>query len=282
MTAFLGHAYGTKAPGHHDWREAIVVGDNVLASHARAVPAFRAVGPAGGQIGITLDFEPGYAMTETDADLAALDRWDAFRNRWFLEAILHGRYPAELVDWLEQRLGPLDLQAEPAAIDFLGVNYYSRAVVGDNPNDGPIAVRRASPTLPTTGMGWEIVPDSLYELLIRLKRDYGDIPLLITENGAAYDDPPPLTARSPTRRASPTSATTSPRSSVRWKRESTSGAISRGRSSTTSSGSGGTTSASGSCTSTTRPSGACRRRARSATGACAGSSSRAGTRAGAR
>lgn len=81
--------------------------------------------------------------------------------------------------------------AEPAAIDFLGVNYYSRAVVGDNPNDGPIAVRGASPTLPTTGMGWEIVPDSLYELLVRLKRDYGDIPLLITENGAAYDDPPP-------------------------------------------------------------------------------------------
>jgi beta-glucosidase len=189
VTAFLGHAYGTKAPGHRDWREAIEVGHNVLASHARAVEAFRAVGR--GEIGITLDFEPGYAMSDAEADVAALNRWDAFRNRWFLEATLHGRYPPELVEWLEPRLGSLALEPEPAAIDFLGVNYYSRAVVGDNPNDGPIAVRRASPTLPTTGMGWEIVPDSLYELLVRLKREVGDIPLLITENGAAYDDPPP-------------------------------------------------------------------------------------------
>ena len=197
VTAFLGHAYGTKAPGQRNWAEAFVVAHHVLLSHGLAVRAFREVGPRDGAIGITLDFEPGYALTTADSDRDAAQRWDAFRNRWFLDPIMRGAYPAELLVRLQDRLGPLDLSApddlEVVAqpIDFLGVNYYSRAVVADDPRDGPLGVRHAPPTLPTTAMGWEVVPDALYELLMRVAGEHEGMPLLITENGSAYDDPAP-------------------------------------------------------------------------------------------
>jgi beta-glucosidase len=197
VTAFLGHAYGSKAPGRRDWREALRVAHHVLLSHGLAVREFRAAGRGGGSIGITLDFAPAYPLSTSAADREAAERWDAFRNRWFLDPVMRGRYPPDLLGWFESRLGGVDLgpaddlavAAEP--IDFVGVNYYSRAVVGDNPNDGPLGVRQAPATLPTTGMGWEIAPDALRDLLVRIKREYGDIPILITENGSAYDDPAP-------------------------------------------------------------------------------------------
>jgi beta-glucosidase len=197
VTTFQGHAYGTKAPGRRDWREALRVGHNLLLSHGLAMQAFRAAGPPGGSVGITLDFSPGYPATDSDADREAARRWDGFRNRWFLDAVLRGAYPGDLVEWYESRLGPLesgtgdDLAVVAEPIDFLGVNYYSRAVVHDDPADHPLAIGHAPPALPTTGMGWEVVPDALYELLLRIAREYGDIPILITENGSAYDDPVP-------------------------------------------------------------------------------------------
>jgi beta-glucosidase len=197
VTAFLGHAYGTKAPGRRDWGEALRVGHHVLLSHGLAVAAFRQVRPAVGSIGITLDLSPGYPATNTEGDHRAAERWDAFKNRWFLEAVLRGEYPSDLLAWYESRLGPLelgtekDLELASEAIDFLGVNYYSRAVVHEDLSEEPLGLAHPAPTAPTTGMGWEVAPDALYELLVRIKRDYGDIPIFITENGSAYDDPVP-------------------------------------------------------------------------------------------
>jgi beta-glucosidase len=197
VTAFLGHAYGTKAPGRRDWREAIQVAHHVLLSHGSAVRAFRAFAPPSGSIGISLDFWPAAPASESAADRAATERWEAFRNRWFLDAVVRGEYPRELLRWFEAHLGSLtlgapgDLDVASEPIDFLGVNYYSRAVVGDNPNDGPLAVRQVEPTAPITQMGWEIAPDALHDLLVWIKRDYGDLPILITENGSAYEDPTP-------------------------------------------------------------------------------------------
>ena len=197
VTAFLGHAYGTKAPGRRDWREALHVAHHLLLSHGLAVRAFRAAARPSATIGIALDFAPGVGKTASDADRGAARRWDAFRNRWFLDPVIRGEYPSDLVETLEASLGPLelgrrdDLEAAAEPIDFLGVNYYSRAVVSDDPTDGPISVRHASPTLPTTGMGWEVAPDALYDLLVRITREYAGIPILITENGAAYEDAAP-------------------------------------------------------------------------------------------
>jgi beta-glucosidase len=189
VTAFLGHAYGTKAPGHRDWHEALRVAHHVLLSHGLAVRAFRTRGPRDGSIGISLDFWPAVPITDSPADLEAVQRWDAFRNRWFLDPVLHGEYPRDLVEWFEAELGALetgaaaDLGIASEPIDFLGVNYYSRAVIGDDARATPLCVRQAEPAPPTTGMGWAVAPGELHHLLVRLKRDYGEIPILITENG---------------------------------------------------------------------------------------------------
>jgi beta-glucosidase len=196
VTAFLGHAYGTKAPGRRDWGEALRVAHHALLSHGLAVEAFRELVPTGA-IGITLDFTPARALTGSADDGEAAERWDLFRNRWFLDAVLRGAYPESLFAWFESRLGRLelgphsDLELVSAPIDFLGCNYYSRAVVYADPEEQPLELAQAAPAVPTTGMGWEVAPESLYELLLRIANEYGDIPILITENGSAYDDPPP-------------------------------------------------------------------------------------------
>jgi beta-glucosidase len=189
VTSFLGYGYGTKAPGIQDWRAALTSAHHVLLSHGKAVAAFRAGRPSG-RIGITLDLTHVYGDTE-----AAL-RFDGNHNRWFLDPVLRGGYPADMVDLYEPRLGPLefiepgDLEEIAAPIDFLGVNFYQPAVVQLDGDRGPIGVEELPPDGPTTAMGWRVAPDALTELLLRLKRDYGDLPLLITENGASFDDPP--------------------------------------------------------------------------------------------
>jgi beta-glucosidase len=128
-------------------------------------------------------------------DRAAASRFDGFMNRWFLDPIASGYYPPDMVGEYETRFGefsfvrPGDLTTISAEIDFLGVNYYSRTLAATGA-DEPLGVHTPRGGLPTTAMGWEVSPDSFYDLLVRLGRDYG-WPVVITENGAAYDDSPP-------------------------------------------------------------------------------------------
>jgi beta-glucosidase len=189
VTSFLGYGYGTKAPGIQDWREALTAAHHVLLSHGKAVAAFRD-GRRSGRIGITLD------LTHVYGDAEAALRFDGNRNRWFLDPVLRGGYPADMVDYYESRLGPLDfvqpedLEEIAVPIDFLGVNFYQPAVVRLDGDRGPVGIQELPPDGPTTAMGWRVAPGALTELLLRLKRDYGAVPLLITENGACFDDPP--------------------------------------------------------------------------------------------
>ena len=189
VTAFLGYAHGTKAPGVRDWQAALAASHHVLLSHGRAVSAFRRGGRAG-RIGITLDLTHVYGEPEPAR------RMDGHRNRWFLDPLLRGSYPADMADLYAKRIGPLDFVqdgdlAEIALpIDFLGVNFYQPAVVATREEDGPVGIKEVPNSGARTAMGWRVVPDSLTELLVRLKRDYGEIPLVITENGASFDDPP--------------------------------------------------------------------------------------------
>jgi beta-glucosidase len=193
VTAFLGYAYGTKAPGLCDWRLALRAAHHVLLSHGAAVQAFRAAGRAG-RIGITLDLTVAEPASEQREDVAAAERLDGHHNRWFLDPVLRGSYPADLVELYESRLGPLDavhegdldLIAQP--LDFLGVNFYRPNRVAGAADAPPLGVAEREVAGERTAMGWPVVPSALTELLVRLRRDYGDVPLLITENGAAYDD----------------------------------------------------------------------------------------------
>ncbi len=181
VTAFLGHAEGVKAPGIRDWPTALKVSHHLLLSHWLAVPALRETAP----VGITLNLAPARS---DDADAAR--RMDGYMNRWFLDPLLRGSYPADMVEHYERRFGPLELDVLSAPLDFLGVNYYSPQRVRSDPARQPLELGRVAPPGSTTAMGWEVDPDGLHELLLRVRDDYGDIPIYITENGAAFDDPP--------------------------------------------------------------------------------------------
>jgi beta-glucosidase len=188
VTSFLGYGYGIKAPGVQDWRAALAASHHLLLSHGRAVGAYREAGHAA-PIGITLDLTQVYGEPE------AARRMDGHRNRWFLDPLFRGGYPADMVDVYEERVGRLDFirredLAEIAApIDFLGINFYQPAVVRAG-HEPPVGVEELPSDGRQTAMGWRVEPETLTALLLRLRRDYGDIPLVITENGAAFDDPP--------------------------------------------------------------------------------------------
>jgi beta-glucosidase len=192
VTSILGHAYGTKAPGVRDWATALRAAHHALLAHGVVVREFRKSGRAG-RIGITLDLTVAKPASSADADRAAAQRLDGHHNRWFLDAVLRGTYPADMVELYERQVGPLDvvlpgdLEAIAQPIDFLGVNFYRPNLV-TAAERSPLLLEEVPQHREQTAMGWPIVPEALTELLVRVKRDYGDLPLVITENGAAFDD----------------------------------------------------------------------------------------------
>lgn len=191
--AFLGYAFGVHAPGHTDWNEALIASHHLLLSHGKVVELYRSMGLAG-EIGITLNLSPTIPASEAAEDVAAAERSDGFANRWFLDPIFKGRYPEDMVTLYKNRFGPLsfmkegDLDTISAPIDFLGINYYSHNIVENDEKNDILGAGVISETENVTDMGWGIHPESLYDLLTRIKSDYTDIPLYITENGAAFPD----------------------------------------------------------------------------------------------
>jgi beta-glucosidase len=191
VTSFLGYAYGVKAPGRTDWPAALRAAHHALLAHGAVVRNFREAGRPG-RIGITLDLSVAWPASPSDAPAA--ERFDGHHNRWFLDPVLRGSYPADMLEHYESRLGPFDavqegdleLIAQP--LDFLGINFYRPNLVAEADGDGVLELREVDQDAELTAMGWPIVPAALTELLVRLRDDYGDVPLLITENGAAFDD----------------------------------------------------------------------------------------------
>jgi beta-glucosidase len=202
-SAFLGYASGNHAPGRQEPAAALAAAHHLMLGHGLAVEAMRAQ-DAGSTYGITLNLYPVDPATDADADRDAARRIDAVTNRIFLDPLLRGRYPDDLradvaaVSDLSF-IADGDEKTIAAPLDVLGVNYYSRHVVrsSGSPQEGRstawvgssdvVSVPRA---LPTTEMGWEIDPQGLYDVLSRVYREYGPLPLYVTENGAAYADAP--------------------------------------------------------------------------------------------
>jgi beta-glucosidase len=193
VTSFLGYAYGSKAPGISDWPTALRAAHHSLLAHGAAVRALRERG-GDDRIGITLDLTVANPASDSPEDEAAALRLDGHHNRWFLDPVFRGAYPADMLELYEQRFGPLDaiqdgdleLISEP--IDFLGINFYRPNIVAANDDGSVLAIRDVDPDVEHTAMGWAVVPSALTELLLRLERDYGGVPFLVTENGAAFDD----------------------------------------------------------------------------------------------
>jgi beta-glucosidase len=196
VVAFLGHALGIKAPGGHDWPTALRASHHLLLSHGLALQAMRSALGRDAEIGIAVNLFPVHPASPSDADRAAAHRMDGHLNRWFLDPLLRGSYPDDMVGVYEGLFGPPDsvrdgdLEIIHAPIDFLGVNYYNPERITAAPTDLPLQARRVPAPPPTTAMGWEVDPDGLRRVLLRLRRDYAAPPVYITENGASFDDPP--------------------------------------------------------------------------------------------
>jgi len=185
-SSWLGYVTGEFAPGRTDLAAGAAAAHHVLLSHGLAVAAIRREAPSA-QVGIVLDSWPQHAATADERDVTAARAADGVRNRLFFDPVLLGRYPDDVLAALGAAVPPVrdgDLATIAAPLDFLGINNYSHNVVRAGPDGRPVAV---PPRGPTTDMGWEIRPTGLYEVLLRLQRDYGSPPLIVTESGAAFE-----------------------------------------------------------------------------------------------
>ena len=187
-----GYLHGVLAPGHRNVYEAPLASHHLLMAHGAAVQAYRATGR--NKIGLVVNIEPKYPASQADADLAATRRAEAYMNRQYLEPALLGTYPEELVEvfgnaWPKWPASDLQLIRQP--IDYLGVNYYTRSVVRFDLNAWPLKAMPVKQKQHThTETGWEVFPQGLTDTLLWIRDNYGNPPVYITENGAAFFDPP--------------------------------------------------------------------------------------------
>jgi beta-glucosidase len=197
IAAIFGHYTGEHAPGLRDIRPALQAAHHILLSHGAAASALRAV-RAEVPVGIALNLQPVHPASGSAEDQAAAGALDGFLNRWYLDPLFRGSYPADLL----AALGPLapvtqadDLARIAVPLDFLGVNYYTRVVARHDPAEPVTRAKVVQPAGAEMSMLWEIYPQGLPELLDRLHREYGPTPLLITENGMPLRDAPDAQGR---------------------------------------------------------------------------------------
>jgi beta-glucosidase len=190
-SAWIGHLEGRMAPGFTDISLAVPAAHHLLLGHGLATAALRDRSAAPARVGAVLNLSPCEPFTDDERDRAAARRADGHTNRWWLDP-LHGRgYPADMLEvyGVEPPVRAGDLEAIAAPMDHLGLNYYFRQVVTDEP-DGPIPYARmvAMPEDRQTAMGWEVHPDGLEELLLRVTNEYQAARIYVTENGSAWPD----------------------------------------------------------------------------------------------
>ncbi len=190
-----GYLSGVLAPGHSNLFEAPIAAHNLLRSHGVAVERFRSTKAARkGKIGITVNLEPKYPASDSPEDLAAVRRADAYMNRQYLDPVFLGRYPEEMQEifgeaWPTWSDDDMRLIKQP--IDFLGVNYYTRRVERYHPDHLPLRTKHVpQPQHIHTETNWEVYPEALTRVLLWITERYGKPPIYITENGAAFYDPP--------------------------------------------------------------------------------------------
>ncbi len=185
VMATMGNETGEFAPGIKNRATAMQVSHHLLLSHGLVLQALRAQG-CKSKLGIVLNLSPIVAATDSSEDMAFAKFKDGRLNRWYLDPLFKMTYPSDVFEFLGDDAPEIhqgDLRDIATPMDFLGVNYYSRRVASANGSWNITAVG-----LPQTDMGWEIYPQGLTELLLRLQRDYTLPPLYVTENGAAFKD----------------------------------------------------------------------------------------------
>jgi len=191
VSAVVGHFEGRHAPGHRAPAETLATTHHLLLAHGRAVPILRELVPDA-RVGIVNVHQPIHPASDSDPDRLAAAQGDGMLNRTFLDPLVGRGYP-EVVPYdrpvLESYIREGDMDRIAAPLDFLGVNYYTRRIERSTAvPEAENAPRTVLPSDETTGMGWEVYPEGLYEMLERVDADYGFPAYYITENGAAYAD----------------------------------------------------------------------------------------------
>ncbi len=188
-----GYLHGVHAPGHRSIFEAPIASHNLLRAHGAGMLAIRA--ESSHEAGLVVNIEPKVAATDHPDDLAAARRADAYMNRQFLDPVFFGRYPEEMTAiygdaWPEFPAADFDLISQP--VDYIGINYYTRSVLRNDPAGiPPLFVRGVRQHQHThTTLDWEVYPPALTQLLVETRDRYGALPIYITENGAAFYDAP--------------------------------------------------------------------------------------------
>jgi beta-glucosidase len=204
VSAWLGHGYGLHAPGLRDPGAALAATHHLLLGHGLALERMRSMGNPedGNQLGVTLNLHAALPGRDREADREAARRVDGQANRLYLDPLFRGSYPEDVFAYYREGGVDLsfvqdgDLQKISAPLDFLGVNYYFRHTVRDAPEEAhsevPFSDLNARPIVPHAGektaMGWPVDPEGLTEMLVRIRDEYADIPLYVTENGRAVHD----------------------------------------------------------------------------------------------
>jgi len=187
-----GYLHGKLAPGHRNKYEAPIATHNLMRASGAGIQAYRALGKH--EIGVVFNIEPKYPASNSPEDIAATRRAHVYMNEQFADPALLGSYPPELKEifgpaWPDFPEDDLKLTKQP--VDFVGLNYYTRAVVKNDPNAYPLkAVPVRQPNVTHTETGWEVYEQGFTDTLTWFKDRYGDIPLYVTENGSAFYDAP--------------------------------------------------------------------------------------------
>lgn len=186
-SSFLGYEAGIHAPGKVGKEFGRKAAHHLLLAHGLAIPVLKKNSP-NSKNGIVLNFTPCYPESDSQADKAASDFADDYFNQWYIKPLFDGKYP----DILEQLpldhhpvIEPGDMEIISHQIDFLGVNFYTRAIYRSDEKEHFLQI---DPPEPRTDIGWEIYPKAFSELLVSLNDKYTLPPIFITENGAATDD----------------------------------------------------------------------------------------------
>lgn len=193
-----GYAGTGSAPGYGKGPEASVVAEhNILVSHALAVQAFRASGKQGA-VGITLSMGNARPLGDTAADGQAAMRAVEHDVYWNLDAIYRGSYPSLARQGQVNALLPRGWETDCAfareqGSDFIGVNHY-RINWAEHDASSPFGYRfvydrKRVPCEETTGIGWPVVPEGMYETLKLVGERYPGVPIYVTENGYADSIP---------------------------------------------------------------------------------------------
>jgi beta-glucosidase len=196
VAAYLGHLYGVFAPGIRDWGTALRAAHHMLLAHGRAAPILA----DGASVGIAIDCRP--ARPASPSDVEATRHFDGFRNRWFFDPVFGRGYPGDMVAAYVEAgrlegsepgfIAPGDMDEIAAPIDFLGLNYYTTLEVrtGEEEADDPVVEPGSPAREGHTEMGWAIDAPGLTRYLVELHETYAPESIVITENGASYDDAP--------------------------------------------------------------------------------------------